>query len=56
MTLAVPSSKVLGKFTLLALSIVAVPAGLLTIHIRKDLGVKNLPFVIAETGMNGPQE
>lgn len=24
--------------------------------IRKDLGVKNLPFVIAETGMNGPEE
>lgn len=24
--------------------------------IRKDLGVKNLPFVIAETGMSGPQE
>lgn len=24
--------------------------------IRKDLGVKNLPFVIAETGMNGPKE
>lgn len=23
---------------------------------RKDLGVKNLPFVIAETGMNGPEE
>jgi hypothetical protein len=24
--------------------------------IRKDLGVKNLPFVIAETGMMGPEE
>jgi alpha-galactosidase len=24
--------------------------------IRKDLGVKNLPFVIAETGMSGPEE
>jgi len=24
--------------------------------IRKDLGVKNLPFVIAETGMTGPEE
>ncbi len=24
--------------------------------IRKDLGVKNLPFVIAETGMTGPDE
>ena len=24
--------------------------------IRKDLGVKNLPFVIAETGMSGPSE
>jgi alpha-galactosidase len=24
--------------------------------IRKDLGVKDLPFVIAETGMNGPDE
>lgn len=24
--------------------------------IRKDLGVKNLPFVIAETGMTGPKE
>jgi alpha-galactosidase len=24
--------------------------------IRKDLGVKDLPFVIAETGMNGPEE
>jgi alpha-galactosidase len=24
--------------------------------IRKDLGVKDLPFVIAETGMSGPQE
>ncbi|MFM7316841.1 MAG: sialate O-acetylesterase [bacterium] len=24
--------------------------------IRKDLGVKNLPFVIAETGMTGPNE
>lgn len=24
--------------------------------IRKDLGVKDLPFVIAETGMNGPSE
>lgn len=24
--------------------------------IRKDLGVKNLPFVVAETGMNGPEE
>ena len=24
--------------------------------IRKDLGVKNLPFVIAETGMSGPKE
>jgi hypothetical protein len=24
--------------------------------VRKDLGVKNLPFVIAETGMSGPEE
>ena len=24
--------------------------------IRKDLGVKDLPFVIAETGMSGPEE
>jgi alpha-galactosidase len=24
--------------------------------IRKDLGVKNMPFVIAETGMSGPEE
>jgi alpha-galactosidase len=24
--------------------------------VRKDLGAKNLPFVIAETGMNGPDE
>ena len=24
--------------------------------IRKDLGVPNLPFVIAETGMSGPEE
>ena len=25
-------------------------------HIRKDLGVTNMPFVIAETGMTGPEE
>lgn len=24
--------------------------------LRKDLGVKDLPFVIAETGMTGPEE
>ena len=24
--------------------------------VRKDLGIKNLPFVIAETGMHGPTE
>jgi alpha-galactosidase len=24
--------------------------------VRQDLGAKNLPFVIAETGMSGPQE
>jgi hypothetical protein len=24
--------------------------------VRKDLGVKNLPFVVAETGMSGPEE
>jgi hypothetical protein len=24
--------------------------------VRKDLGVENLPFVIAETGMSGPKE